>query len=48
MVELARRAHPEVSFKVGEMGAIDVADASSAGVVAWYSVIHVPLPSGRE
>jgi ubiquinone/menaquinone biosynthesis C-methylase UbiE len=44
MVELARRAHPEVSFKVGEMGAIDVADASSAGVVAWYSVIHVPAP----
>lgn len=42
MVELARRAHPELSFEVGEMSALDVADASVAGVVAWYSVIHVP------
>jgi SAM-dependent methyltransferase len=42
MVELARREHPELAFEVGEMGALDVADASLAGVVAWYSVIHVP------
>jgi SAM-dependent methyltransferase len=42
MVALARREHPEVSFAVGEMGALDDADASVAGVVAWYSVIHVP------
>jgi SAM-dependent methyltransferase len=42
MVELARREHPEVGFEVGEMGALDVADASLAGVVAWYSLIHVP------
>lgn len=42
MVELARREHPEVRFEVGQMGALDVVDASLAGVVAWYSVIHVP------
>lgn len=42
MVELARREHPELSFEVGEMGTLDVADASLAGLVAWYSVIHVP------
>ena len=42
MVELARRKHPGLSFEVGEMSALDVADASLAGVVAWYSVIHVP------
>jgi SAM-dependent methyltransferase len=42
MVALARRQHPEISFDVGEMGALDIADASLAGVVAWYSVIHVP------
>lgn len=47
MVELARREHPEVSFDVGEMGALDVADASVAGVVAWYSVIHVPASQRR-
>ena len=42
MVELARREHPSVAFEVGEMSALDVPDASLAGVVAWYSLIHVP------
>lgn len=42
MVELARREHPDVGFEVGDMGALEAADASLAGVVAWYSVIHVP------
>lgn len=42
MVELARREHPEIRFEVGEMGALDVADGCLAGVVAWYSLIHVP------
>lgn len=44
MVDLARRLHPEVGFEVGEMSALDAAGASLAGVVAWYSVIHVPAP----
>jgi ubiquinone/menaquinone biosynthesis C-methylase UbiE len=44
MVDLARREHPEVGFEVGEMGALAVADTSLAGVVAWYSLIHVPEP----
>ena len=42
MVDLARREHPEVAFDVGEMGALDAADGSLAGLVAWYSIIHVP------
>lgn len=42
MVERARRAHPGVAFDVGEMGALDVADGSVAGLVTWYSLIHVP------
>jgi SAM-dependent methyltransferase len=42
MVELARRTHPGVGFEMGDMGALDVADASLAGLVAWYSLIHVP------
>lgn len=42
MVERARLAHPGVAFDVGEMGDLDVADGSVAGVVAWYSLIHVP------
>jgi SAM-dependent methyltransferase len=42
MVQLARREHPEISFEVGEMGALDERDGRLAGVVAWYSLIHVP------
>ena len=42
MVALARREHPAIEFRVGEMSALDVPDASLAGVVAWYSLIHVP------
>ena len=42
MVEIARREHTGISFEIGEMGALEVADGSLAGVVAWYSLIHVP------
>jgi SAM-dependent methyltransferase len=48
MVELARREHPGISFDVGEMGALDAVGASLAGVVAWYSVIHVPASRRPE
>lgn len=34
MVEIARREHPEVGFEVGEMGALDAASTTLAGVVA--------------
>ncbi|GAA4772009.1 class I SAM-dependent methyltransferase [Actinomycetospora chlora] len=44
MVELARREHPGIGFAVGDMAALDVADAALGGVVAWYSLIHVPAP----
>jgi ubiquinone/menaquinone biosynthesis C-methylase UbiE len=42
MVDLARREHPAIAFDVGEMGALDASDSSLAGLVAWYSIIHVP------
>ncbi|MEV1142264.1 class I SAM-dependent methyltransferase [Micromonospora sp. NPDC049799] len=42
MVAAARRAYPELRFVEGSMTALDVPDASLGGVVAWYSVIHVP------
>ncbi|GLZ48532.1 methyltransferase [Actinomycetospora sp. NBRC 106375] len=44
MVALARRQHPGIAFAVGDMAALDVADASLGGLVAWYSLIHVPRP----
>jgi ubiquinone/menaquinone biosynthesis C-methylase UbiE len=48
MVERARRAHPEVGFDVGEMGALAVPDAGVAGLVAWYSLIHVPADRRQQ
>ena len=48
MVALARQAHPGLKFDVGSMDALDLADGSLAGIVAWYSIIHTSperLPS---
>ena len=42
MIETARREHPGLRFEVGSMTDLDLADASMAGLVAWYSLIHVP------
>jgi ubiquinone/menaquinone biosynthesis C-methylase UbiE len=42
MVELARNTYPEIDFDVGSMTALDIPDGSRAGVVAWYSLIHIP------
>ncbi|RZS32425.1 methyltransferase family protein [Herbihabitans rhizosphaerae] len=42
MIEVARRDHPGMRFEVGSMTDLDIADASLAGVLAWWSLIHVP------
>jgi SAM-dependent methyltransferase len=42
MVGVARREHPELRFEVGSMTALDLADASLAGALAFWSLIHVP------
>lgn len=42
MIELARAAEPAVRFEVGSMAELDLPDASLAGILAWYSVIHTP------
>jgi len=42
MITIARRDHPGLRFEVGTMTALDLADASVAGIVAFWSVIHVP------
>ena len=42
MVAEAQRRYPEITFRTGSLAALDLADASVAGVVAWYSVIHTP------
>ncbi|WP_027343564.1 class I SAM-dependent methyltransferase [Hamadaea tsunoensis] len=42
MVERARRDHPELRFEVGSMLDLDLPDASVDGILACYSIIHVP------
>ncbi|GGJ88411.1 methyltransferase [Pilimelia anulata] len=42
MIRTARRTHPHLPFAVGSMTHLPLADASTAGLVAWYSLIHVP------
>lgn len=42
LVAAAREANPSIRFDVGDMGALDVATGSLAGVLAKYSVIHTP------
>jgi SAM-dependent methyltransferase len=42
MVAVGRRDHPGLPVAVGSMTALPFAAASLGGLVAWYSVIHVP------
>jgi SAM-dependent methyltransferase len=42
MVAIARRDYPDLRFDVGTMTDLDLADDSVVGVVAFWSVIHVP------
>ena len=42
MIDVARRDHPGLRFEVGSMTDLDLADASVAGLLAFWSLIHVP------
>jgi SAM-dependent methyltransferase len=42
MVAVARRAYPDLRFEVGTMTDLDLAADSVGGVLAFWSVIHVP------
>jgi SAM-dependent methyltransferase len=41
-VDLARRTHPGLSFRHGSMTDLEIADGALGGIVAWYSIIHLP------
>ncbi|MEV0715800.1 class I SAM-dependent methyltransferase [Asanoa sp. NPDC050611] len=41
MVEIAREAAPQLSFEVGSMLDLPVADGAWSGIVAFYSIIHL-------
>jgi SAM-dependent methyltransferase len=42
MIGVARRDHPGLRFEVGSMTDLGLAEASVAGLIAWYSLIHIP------
>lgn len=42
MVEVARRDHPGLRFEVGTMTALDLGDGAVAGLLAFWSLVHVP------
>jgi SAM-dependent methyltransferase len=42
MIDVARRDHPGLRFEVGSMTDLDLADASVAALLAFWSLIHVP------
>jgi len=42
MVAIARRDYPDLRFEVGTMTDLDLADESVVGMIAFWSVIHVP------
>lgn len=38
----ARASHPGPDFQLGSMTELDVPDHSIAGILAWYSTVHLP------
>ncbi|EMD22449.1 class I SAM-dependent DNA methyltransferase [Amycolatopsis azurea] len=42
MVEIARRRYPDLRFSVGSMTALDLPDGELGGLVAWWSIFHLP------
>jgi SAM-dependent methyltransferase len=38
----ARATHPGLNFRLGSMTQLDLPDHSVAGILAWYSTIHLP------
>jgi ubiquinone/menaquinone biosynthesis C-methylase UbiE len=42
MIRLARQDHPNLRFEVGSMTDLRMPDASLSGLLAWWSLIHIP------
>jgi SAM-dependent methyltransferase len=40
MVAVAKRLNPGLSFQVGDMRQLDLPDATLAGIIAFYSIVH--------
>jgi len=42
MIDIARRARPDLRFDLGSLLELDIADGALGGVLAHYSIIHTP------
>jgi ubiquinone/menaquinone biosynthesis C-methylase UbiE len=42
MIDIARRDHPGLRFEVGSMTGLELPDGYLTGLLAWFSLIHVP------
>ena len=42
MIEEAQHLNPEISFRQGNMLALDLPDASLAGIAAFYAIVNLP------
>jgi ubiquinone/menaquinone biosynthesis C-methylase UbiE len=42
MLEEARRLNPGMSFREGNMLALDIADGALAGITAFYAIVNIP------
>jgi len=42
MIKQARRLNPSMTFEVADMRRLPVRDGTCAGIVAFYSIIHIP------
>ena len=40
MIRVAAERHPGIDFRVGDMAALDLPDASLAGAIAFYAIVH--------
>jgi len=45
MVEQACRLNPDISFRQGNMMALDIPDRSLAGIAAFYAIVNIPKAS---
>jgi ubiquinone/menaquinone biosynthesis C-methylase UbiE len=41
MIDQARKLNPDISFRIGNMMALDIGDESLAGIVAFYAIVNI-------
>ena len=42
MLEQARKLNPDISFREGNMMALDIPDGTLAGITAFYAIVNIP------